>query len=258
MGYKGVRTAEPCSLPEWSGGGTWGSGLAQEWQFPEYLLPGDSGQDRTDAPTGAELRAAPRYTLLIRTAKIIADGREFLCIIRDVSATGLKIRLFSDLPHARELAVEMVTGDRYPVDLVWQADDHAGLRFHQDMDVQRLLDESMGPFPKRQVRLQIAVSGVLHSGGEAVPVIFRNLSQQGARVECDKWLLMNELVRIETGITPPLYAKVRWRSQPSYGLIFERTFRLEELARISAPLQFAEALQDHARAEADQAALRPI
>lgn len=200
------------------------------------------------APPGTELRSAPRYALLIRTAKIIADGREFLCIIRDASATGLKIRLFSDLPKARELAVELMTGDRYPVELIWQADDYAGVRFPAEIDVEKLLDESRGTYPKRQIRLQIVLSGVLHSGGEAVSVVFRNLSQQGACVESEKWLLMNELVRIDTGVTPPLYAKVRWRSHPRYGLIFEHTFRLEELARISAPLQFAQALESHARA----------
>jgi hypothetical protein len=54
---------------------------------------------------------------------------------------------------------------------------------------------------------------------------------------------MNELVRLETGVAPPLFAKVRWRSHPRYGLIFEHTFKLDELARISAPLQFAKALQ---------------
>ncbi len=216
--------------------------MAQETQ-----LPGEPRQHQLGAPPGAELRSAPRYALLIRTAKIIADGREFLCIIRDASATGLKIRLFTDLPSARELAVEMMTGDRYPVELVWQADDFAGLRFPQEIDIERLLDESRGAYPKRKIRLQIVLGGVLHSGGEAVPVVFRNLSQQGACLESEKWLLMNELVRIETGVTPPLYAKVRWRSHPRYGMIFEHTFGLEELARISAPLQFAQALEQHAR-----------
>lgn len=222
--------------------------MAQDQQLPEQ-----GRQDRTEACTGADLRAAPRYTLLIRTAKIIADGREFLCILRDASATGLKVRLFGALPHARAMAVEMGTGERYPVDLVWQADDHAGLRFHEEIKVEHLLDESRGTFPKRQVRLRLAVSGVLHAGGEAVPVVFRNLSQQGARVDCDKWLLMNELVRIETGVIPPIYAKVRWRSQPSYGLIFEHTFKLDELARISAPLQFAQALDNRTLPAAGQA-----
>lgn len=217
-------------------------GLAQEQQ-----LPGTARQDQTGAPPGAEHRSAPRYALLIRTAKIIADRREFLCIIRDASASGLKIRLFSDLPQARELVVELMTGDRYPVELVWMADDYAGLRFKHEVDIERLLDESRGTYPKRQIRLQIAIGGMLHSGGEAVPVVFHNLSQQGACIESEKWLLMNELVRIETGVTPPLFAKVRWRSHPRYGMIFEHTFRLEELARISAPLQFAEALEQHAR-----------
>ncbi len=226
--------------------------MAQDQQLPEQ-----GRQDRTEACAGADLRAAPRYTLLIRTAKIIADGREFLCILRDASATGLKVRLFGALPHARTMAVEMGTGERYPVDLVWQADDHAGLRFHEEIHVEHLLDESRGTFPRRQVRLQLAVSGVLHAGGEAVPVVFRNLSQQGARVDCDKWLLMNELVRIETGVIPPIYAKVRWRSQPSYGLIFEQTFKLDELARISAPLQFAQALESHTLPAAGQAGGHP-
>lgn len=216
--------------------------MAQEQQ-----LPGTARQDQAGAPPGAEHRSAPRYALLIRTAKIIADGREFLCIIRDASASGLKIRLFSDLPQARELVVELMTGDRYPVELVWMADEYAGLRFTHDIDIERLLDESKGTYPKRQIRLQIAIGGMLHSGGEAVPVIFHNLSQQGACIESEKWLLMNELVRIETGVTPPIFAKVRWRSHPRYGMIFEHTFRLEELARISAPLQFAEALEKHAR-----------
>jgi hypothetical protein len=30
--------------------------------------------------------------------------------------------------------------------------------------------------------------------------------------------------------------------EPRYGLIFEHTFKLDELARISAPLQFVQAL----------------
>lgn len=71
---------------------------------------------------------------------------------------------------------------------------------------------------------------------------FRDISQQGACVQSDKWLLKNELMRLETGVTPALYAKVRWRSHPRYGLTFEHTFKLDELARISAPLQLADAL----------------
>lgn len=209
-------------------------GHQDQWQA------GDEGPEN-EGSAGFEPRSAPRFTLLIRAAKLVADGREFLCVIRDASESGLKIRLFSPLPEHESLLVEMSNGDRYPVELVWSTEEYAGFRFTEDIDIARLLDESQSAYPKRRVRLRIALDAVLHSGGEAVPVNFQDISQQGACVESDKWLLMNELVRIETGVIPPIYAKVRWRSHPRYGVIFEHTFQLDELARIAAPIQLNEA-----------------
>ena len=57
-------------------------------------------------------------------------------------------------------------------------------------------------------------------------------NRPGAGIDSDKWLLLHELVKIETGLLPPIYAKVRWRDHPRYGVIFEQTFQLENLARI--------------------------
>lgn len=221
-----------------------GQGLAQE-----HGQPGDRPV-QTEEEQGAEQRAAPRFTLLIRAAKLIADGREYLCIIRDASTTGVKVRLFTPLPDHEELSIELASGDRYPISLMWTDADYAGFHFDQPIDIERLIDERSANLPRRQVRLRIALDAILHSGGEAARIGFQDISQQGACVECDKWLLMNELVRIETGILPPIYAKVRWRSHPRYGLLFERTFKLDELARISAPLQLGMAL----RRAAEQAA----
>lgn len=199
--------------------------------------PVAGGHEHTNCPPGAELRAAPRFTLLIRVAKLIADDREYPCILRDASATGLKVRLLAPLLPCRALAVELATGDRFPVELVWCAQDHAGLRFLHEVPVQRLIDESVGAFPRRQVRLRIALDAVLSVNGEATRIGFHDISQQGACVECDKWLLINALVRLDTGVLPPIYAKVRWRNHPRYGLVFEQTFKLDELARITASLQ---------------------
>lgn len=205
--------------------------------MPEAVRIGES----SEIGAGADQRAAPRFMLLIRAAKLIVDGsREFLCVIRDASSSGLKIRLFNPLPPHATLAVEMSNGDRYPVEHVWTEGEFAGFRFGGEVDIQRLLDETHGAFPKRQVRLRITLDAILHSGGEAVRVAFHDLSQQGACIESDKWLLMHELVRIETDVLPPIYAKVRWRSHPRYGLLFEQTFKLDELARIAAPLQASE------------------
>ena len=181
---------------------------------------------------GAEQRGAPRFTLLLRVAKLIVDGREVFCVIRDASTTGLKVRLFTPLPPHAELAVEMANGDRHRARCVWNADDHAGLQFAMPVPLDQLLDEAKASGQRRHVRLRIALDGVLHSGGEVVTVKLHDISQQGAGIDSDKWLLLHELVKIETGLLPPIYAKVRWRDHPRYGVIFEQTFQLENLARI--------------------------
>lgn len=205
------------------------------------------GAPAESPPSGADLRAAPRFALLIRAAKLIVDGREYLCILRDASATGVKIRLFTPIPEHSRLAIELGNGDRHDARLVWTTHDHAGLQFLEEVDVQRLINERGGAHPRRQVRLRVVLDAVLHAGGESSHVRFHDISQQGACIECEKWLAMNELVRLDTGVMPSLYAKVRWRDHPRYGLVFEQTFKLDELARISAPLQLGQALAQAAR-----------
>lgn len=199
--------------------------------MPGAAHPADSGATAGDAPVGAEMRRAPRFTLMLRVAKLVIDGREQFCVIRDVSTTGLKVKLFGPLPQHAELALELANGDRHRAECVWTASDHAGLKFHEPIQLDQLLDEARGAGQRKHVRLRIALEGLLHSGGEVVPVAFHDISQQGAGIDSEKWLLINELIKIETAVLPPLYAKVRWRDHPRYGLIFEQTFQLEDLAR---------------------------
>ncbi len=200
--------------------------------------PGVAGAPGAGDPARplAELRGAPRFTLLLRVAKLVVDGREQFCVIRDASATGLKVKLFGSLAPHRALTVELANGDRHDAQCVWTAGEHAGLRFLAPIALERLIDEARDAGPRRQVRLRITLGGVLYSGGEAVSVTFCDISQQGAAFDSEKWLLLNELVKIETEVLPPVFAKVRWRDHPRYGVIFEQTFQLEDLARRCAGL----------------------
>ncbi|MFN9375472.1 MAG: PilZ domain-containing protein, partial [Novosphingobium sp.] len=78
--------------------------------------------------TSQELRAAPCISLMLRAAKLVRPAGEFLCILRDVSATGLKARLFHALPQDGPLALELGTGERHPIEPVWERDRHVGFR----------------------------------------------------------------------------------------------------------------------------------
>ena len=183
------------------------------------------------AAVGPEGRGAERFTLLVRAAKLVVDGREYLCVLRDASATGIKVKLFHAIPPFQTLELEVGSGERYPMDLMWHHEDQAGFRFHHEIDVNHLIDDNRARFPKRQIRLRIDHLATIHAHGTVNDVILRDISQQGACIESSQRLLLRQPVRIELAGFPPIYAKVCWRHQPRHGLVFEKGFLLEELAR---------------------------
>jgi len=85
----------------------------------------------------------------------------------------------------------------------------------------------------RKLRLRTQIEGKLFAGGEVQPAKVINISQQGAAVVCDHFLALDQLVRLECPGLPKLFAKVRWRRQPDYGLIFEQTLAFDDLVKLS-------------------------
>jgi hypothetical protein len=187
-------------------------------------------------PDHANRRNAPRFTLMIRAARLILDGRDYLCVIRDVSATGMKIRLFHPLPPHGALAIGLGNGECHGADVAWSEGDHIGLQFHSPTSVDSLLDEDCGPKPRAPIQLKIGMEALVHAGREAMPARFVTISQQSASIEVSQKLVIGEHVRIQTAMLQPLIAKVRARGRTSpagmtHELDFDSPFRLDELAR---------------------------
>jgi hypothetical protein len=187
-------------------------------------------------PEPCEEREAPRFTLLIRAAKLVAAQGEFICVIRDVSETGVSLRGFHVLPMDEPLWLELQTGERFALAPVWSRGFEAGFRFVAEVDVARLVAEA-GRFPKRQLRLNIPFVAELAMLGGRVRASVLNLSQQGARIECDALLAIDQPLRLCSGPLPEVRARVRWRSERQYGLVFDDTFSLSQLAVFAAGAQ---------------------
>ena len=184
----------------------------------------------------AELRAAPRVTLLIRPAKLVTAEGQFVCVIRDVSATGVSVRLFHPLPAGDSALLETETGMRVAMRRVWVRDSKAGFQFDQDIDVAALVNE-IGNFRKRKLRVDIELPVTLAFLGQNHPAVIRNLSQQGALIEADVRLTLAQMIRLKSDYLPEIRAKVRWRRDSRYGLVFEDTFALGDFAQLAALLQ---------------------
>lgn len=180
----------------------------------------------------AEQRAAPRFTLLIRSAKLTSPEGEFLCVVRDVSETGISVRLFHPLPPAVPLTLELPNGDRHRLESVWEEEGKAGFRFAEPTNIERIL-ASPSRFAKREVRVNIEVPCHLMASLRWVSATILNLSQSGAQIRTPERLSLVQRVKLRAEGMPDVTAKVRWRHDDHYGLSFEDAFQFAELAALA-------------------------
>lgn len=199
--------------------------------------PGDGGGVEPAAkPDFSDLRAAPRFSLLIRSAKLVYETGEYICVVRDVSASGVRLRHFHRLPDEPRVTLELATGETFVIERVWESDDHAGFRFVDPIDVHRFIAEA-GPYPKRPLRLRLEFPAKLTTDTASFPATIRDLSREGARIDTDEKLAIGQKVKVEARGLPPLTAIVCWRRIPAYGLAFQQSFTFEELAKLAGRLQ---------------------
>ena len=191
-----------------------------------------------EADDGADQRSAPRFTLLIRAAKLIGPAGEFLCVVRDASESGVSVRLFHPLPADVPLSLEMPNGDCLELERVWEEEGKAGFRFAKNVDIERIV-ESPSRFSRRAVRVNVEVPCDLLVGIRRVPGTIHNLSQQGALITTLDKLSLMQRVKIQAEGMPEITGKVRWRRNDSYGLSFEDTFQFAELAALAFDLRRA-------------------
>jgi len=150
------------------------------------------------------------------------------------------VRLFHALPTCTEYALHMPAGAIYEVARVWQRENEAGFTFEQAVDVERLVNES-GEYPKRGLRLGLCFPVTVNVLAGRFEAVIENFSQQGARLTCEHLLAIDQTVRLAIpdfgGKPREVRAKVRWRRDQQYGVVFDDTFTLGDFARLAALLQ---------------------
>lgn len=193
-------------------------------------------------------RIAPRVTLLIRAAKITCPNGEFLCVVHNVSESGVRLRLFHPLPPLPDLVLELPNGDRHEIEKVWEEQGRAGFRFRERQDVSRLV-ACPGEFPKRPVRVEANVRCNLVLGDRRHQALLCNLSQHGAMIRTAEHLALAERLSLGIPYMREIAARVRWRRGERHGLGFEDTLDYAELATIVFRLRERAAEGEGRRAE---------
>lgn len=182
-----------------------------------------------------ERREKPRQIMLIRSAKLLVGNREFLCVIRDVSEVGLSVRVFHAVPDSNTMVLALGNGDRFALRPVRREELLIAFVFDEPVNVSRIIEEP-SRYRRRQTRLEISLPGTVEGCFGSKMVLITNLSQQGARIECEARLPVHGSITMGARGLPDIACKVRWSHKRAAGLSFDEYFRFEEFARLAAAI----------------------
>jgi len=185
----------------------------------------------TDAPFDVrERRMSPRVTTLMRAAKLVGLTGEYPCIIKDVSETGVRLKLFHTLPESR-LALELAPGIHHFLECVWQRDGEAGFRAAVPIDIDDFLS-ILGRKEDSQVWFKVRIPGSACTSTAKRPMAFEALARQGADIETAAHFAIGELVMLGSEGLPTLNGRVASLRPGGYRVLFTDAFRLDELAAL--------------------------
>ena len=132
-----------------------------------------------DAPPSmpAERREGERFLTLFRVGSLHVGERRELCLIKNVSAGGMRIRAYATIDPGTVVSIELKCGQPVGGQVTWYRDGDAGIEFDSPIDVVDLLSAGAdGPRP-RMPRVQVDAAIMLREGANLSRVMLCDLSQ---------------------------------------------------------------------------------
>ena len=180
-------------------------------------------------PMPTDSRQDERHLTLFRVGALIVDDRRELCLIKNVSASGMMIRTYSAMQEGGRVSVELKQGQMVQGEVRWVRDYNVGIAFDQRIDVVELLSASLeGPRP-RMPRMEVNCSVSVRQGSIASNMVAHDISQGGLKVESRRLLSLTDDVVVTLPGLPPLPGTVRWYEGAFYGISFNSLLALSEL-----------------------------
>lgn len=187
----------------------------------------------SDAPpqpaNESDRRDGDRLMTLYRVGSILVEKRRELCLIKNISAGGMMIRLYCSIAENSPITVELKSGQPISGRIGWTRDQHAGIEFDQPIDVIDILSSTMdGPRP-RMPRIETDCYATLREGATTLRVRARDISQGGVKIECETLLPQGADVIVTLPSLPPQPGIACWTEEGFIGITFNCLLPLGEL-----------------------------
>lgn len=163
---------------------------------------------------------------MLRTAKVVCQSGEYVCLVRNVSPGGVGLSFFHDVPAEPRIFLELSNGALYPIERAWAEERTSGYRFAAPVDLDAFIGEA-SMFSHRPIRLRIKHPVLLTAQGSDHWAMLGDISRSGARIECDTQLAEHAQVRFEAAGLPLRFGTICWRKGRDHGMVFDQPITLE-------------------------------
>ena len=171
-----------------------------------------------------------RHLTLFRVGALTVGGRRELCLIKNISAGGMLIRAYSEIPVGTPLCIELKQGEPISGVARWVENESIGVSFDRPIDVVSLISiSSKGPTP-RMPRIEVDCAVTVRDGANMVRGRVSNISQGGLRIETSGELAVGAAVIVTLSGLAAEPAVVTWNADDCYGLAFNRVLSVTQLA----------------------------
>ena len=186
--------------------------------------------DAPPEPAGdSDRREGQRHMTLYRVGSILVEDRRELCLIKNISAGGMMIRLYCSISDGTPVTVELKSGQPVSGRISWTRDQNAGIAFDRPIDVIDILSTAMdGPRP-RMPRIETNCHATLREGANVVRVLVCDASQGGVKIRTDTIFQPGTEVIVTLPGLEPQRGIACWSDNGFAGVTFNRLLPLGEL-----------------------------
>ncbi|MDO7843259.1 PilZ domain-containing protein [Sphingomonas immobilis] len=185
-------------------------------------------------PERRERRLANRAVAVLRVARLITEQGDQLCVVRNVSPTGVMVDTAQPPAPGDAIWLEFSTTVKVRGIVRWVVDYRFGVEFDAATDILKALDQPIGRLRRQRSRAPRFVrDGKVQIGGTARPAegTILNISLGGVRAAVGQTDLTPGM---RVTLTIPGLAKhdgqVRWIRSGIVGIWFNRPLHFSDLA----------------------------
>ncbi|THD34433.1 MAG: PilZ domain-containing protein [Sphingomonas sp.] len=178
-------------------------------------------------------RAELRHRTVLQVARLATARGDELCILRNVSAGGLRADIYCALAVGETVEFELRTGRRIAGRVIWAEGGSIGVKFDRKVPILAYLaHQTLGELGRRvrAPRVQLNGEATVRVTDREFAVHIADASQAGMCIKTDRLLLEGASCDINAAGLDERGAIVRWCRDGAAGLQFKRPLSFREFA----------------------------